>query len=321
MTISVGKTFQFLMVAAFAVLQTWSLHAQDTAVGSTFEVPQIGAKGYHVGDYGDGAYWVTDGLYNSLFVVSNEGVIVIDAPWSLADKLQDAIGEVTDQPVKYFVYSHHHNDHTFGSGMFGDDVVRIGHELTAEELRRKNDPNRPVPTVTFEDTYTLTLGDQTVELSYHGLNHAPGNTYIFLPKQKVLMLVDVLYPGWVPYRDFAVAASTAGFYGAFDQAAKFDFKFFQGGHVARPGDRRDFEIAHEYVLDVQKAAGVALGMVQYPLTENPTNENYVPFNTYTEAVIETCTQIVTEKWQGRLNAVSIFTESHCWRAVIDGLID
>ena len=52
------------MVASFAVLQTWSLHAQDTAaegeaVGSTFEVPQIGPKGYHVGEYGDGAYWIT----------------------------------------------------------------------------------------------------------------------------------------------------------------------------------------------------------------------------------------------------------------------
>ncbi len=321
MTFSVGKTCQFLMVATFAVLQTWSLHAQDTAVSSTFEVPQIGPKGYHLGDYGDGAYWVTDGLYNSLFVVSDEGVIVIDAPWSFADKLQDAIGEVTDQPVKYFVYSHHHNDHTFGSGMFGDDVVRIGHELTAEELRRKNDPNRPVPTVTFEDTYTLTLGDQTVELSYHGLNHAPGNTYIYLPRQKVLMLVDVLYAGAVPFRDFAVAASTAGFYGAFDQAEKFDFKYFQGGHVARPGDRRDFEIAHEYVLDVKKAAETALQMTQFPLTENPTNEVYGPYNIFLDAVIEACTQMVTEKWQGRLNAVNLHTRSHCWTSIIDRQID
>lgn len=56
------------------MLHSWSLHAE------TFEVPQIGAKGYHLGDYGDGAYWVTDGLYNSLFLVSTEGVIVIDAP-------------------------------------------------------------------------------------------------------------------------------------------------------------------------------------------------------------------------------------------------
>jgi glyoxylase-like metal-dependent hydrolase (beta-lactamase superfamily II) len=165
------------------------------------------------------------------------------------------------------------------------------------------------------------LGDQTVELSYHGLNHAPGNTYIFLPRQKVLMLVDVLYAGWVPYRDFAVAASTAGFYGAFDQAAKFDFKYFQGGHVARPGDRRDFEIAHEYVLDVQKAAGVALGMVQFPLAENPTDEAYGPYNVFLDAVIETCTQMVTEKWHDRLDAVNLHTRSHCWTSIMDWQID
>lgn len=316
--IDIRKTCLVLMVASLGALQSWSSHAQTIKAP---EVPEIGDKGYHVQGYGDGAYWVTDGLYNSLFLVSDEGVIVVDAPWTFADKLQDAIREVTDQPVKIFIYSHYHNDHTFGSGMFGDDVVRIGHELTAEELRRKNDPNRPVPTVTFKDTYTVTLGNQTVELSYRGLNHTPGNTYIYLPKQKVLMLVDVLYPGWVPFRDFAVAASTAGFYDAFDQAATFDFNFIQGGHVARPGNRQDFDTAREYVLDVQKAAGQVLQMTKYPLETNPTNENYVPYITWMNAAIFACTQIITEKWQGKLNAVSLFTESHCWRAIIDGQID
>ena len=79
----------------FAVVQGGSLQA------GTFEVPQIGAKGYHVGEYGDGAYWVTDGLYNSMLVVSKEGVIVIDAPWSLADKLEAAIGEVMSKSSNF----------------------------------------------------------------------------------------------------------------------------------------------------------------------------------------------------------------------------
>ncbi len=52
MTISARKTCQFLMVASFAVMQTWSLHAQTIEAP---EVPEIWDKGYHVQGYVDGA--------------------------------------------------------------------------------------------------------------------------------------------------------------------------------------------------------------------------------------------------------------------------
>jgi glyoxylase-like metal-dependent hydrolase (beta-lactamase superfamily II) len=191
-------------------------------------------------------------------VVSEEGVIVVDAPPSYAEKLPEAIREVTDQPVKYFVYSHHHKDHTGGAAVFGDDVTMVSHELAAAELRRKNDPSRPIPTLTFSDSYTLELGSQRIDLSYPGLQHSPGNIFISLPEQKVLMLVDVLYPGSVPFKDFAVAASVSGFFRAYDQALDYDFDYFQGGHVGRPGTRADFLETHGYITDIQVNAGTAL---------------------------------------------------------------
>lgn len=315
------KTLYLLLFGCLNVLIVWSVHAAE----HTITDPVIGSKGYHVGSYGEDAYWVTDGLYNSMFIVSDEGVIVIDAPRSYADKLPDAIREVTDKPVKYFIYSHHHADHTGGSAAFGDDVVRVGHELTAQELRRKNDQNRPVPTVTFSDTHTMKLGNQQVELTYPGLQHSPGNVFIYLPKQKVLMLVDVLYPGWVPFKDFAVAASVPGFFHAFDQAKEYDFKYFQGGHVGRPGTRQDFETAHQYVIDIQSNAGKALQITQPPLSftseDNPITEPYSPFNTYLEAVSEVCAQITLQKWGHRLKAANLYTKSHCWTTVLDQIID
>jgi len=182
------KKIYLMLIGLFFTLQSGFAFA----AGQTIENPVIGEKGYHVGSYGNGAYWITNGLYNSMFIVSDEGVIVVDAPPSYADKIPAAIKEVTDLPVKYFVYSHHHNDHTGGSAVFGNEVIRVGHELTAQELRRKADPTRPVPTVTFSDTYTLELGNQRVELAYPGLQHSPGNIFVYLPTQKVLMMVDVL---------------------------------------------------------------------------------------------------------------------------------
>jgi glyoxylase-like metal-dependent hydrolase (beta-lactamase superfamily II) len=131
-----------MLIGLFSMLYIGVASAAEKSV----EVPVIGPKGYHVGSYGGGAYWVTNGLYNSMFIVSNEGVIVVDAPPSYADKIPAAIKEITDLPVKYFVYSHHHSDHMGGFAVFGDDVIWVRHELTAQELRRKVDPNRPVPT-------------------------------------------------------------------------------------------------------------------------------------------------------------------------------
>ncbi len=296
-----------------------------SALEKTFTTPLIESKGYHVGSYGDGAYWITDGLYNSAFVVTNDGVIVIDAPASYASKLPEAIKEITDKPVKYFIYSHHHKDHTGGSSVFGNEVIRVSHELTAQELRRKNDPNRPIPSVTFKDKHTIELGGQRIELSYPGLQHSPGNIFIYLPKQKVVMLIDVLYPGWVPFKDFAVAASVSGYFEAFEQAKEFNFKYFQGGHVGRPGTRDDFDNTYQYITDIQINAKKAIQITNPPLSftmqNNPIKEVYVPFNTYLEAASELCAQITLQKWRGILNAGDLYTKGHCWTTILDLTID
>lgn len=68
--------FSFVAVLFLGVEFT----GQALAADKTFEEPVIGAKGYHLGSYGGGAYWITDGRTNSMFIVTDEGVIVIDAP-------------------------------------------------------------------------------------------------------------------------------------------------------------------------------------------------------------------------------------------------
>lgn len=315
------KTLYLTAIGMFTMLYMGAASAAETSI----EVPVIGEKGYHVGSYGGGAYWVTNGLYNSMFIVSDEGVIVVDAPPSYADKIPAAIKEVTDQPVKYFVYSHHHSDHTGGSTVFGNDVIRVGHELAAQELRRKNDPKRPVPTVTFGDTYSLKLGNQTVELAYPGLQHSPGNIFIYLPTQKVLMLVDVLYAGSVPFNHFAVAASVPGFYKAFEQASEYDFDYYQGGHVSRPGTRDDFAEIRGYITDVKTNAMLAMQNTSPPVPffggKLTIKEPYFAINGYIEAASEVCAQLTMEKWRGRLNTVDVFSKGHCWTAVVDLMID
>src|SRR5260370_35507338 len=132
---------------------------------------------------------MTGGMYSGRVVVTGSGVIVVDAPQTLAPNLLQAIASVTNEPVTHVIYSHHHADHIGGAGVRPKNATYIAHQDTAALLQREADPNRPVPTVTFSDTYTLNVGTQTLKLDYHGPNHDVGNIFIYAPNQKVLMVV------------------------------------------------------------------------------------------------------------------------------------
>src|SRR5215207_1049448 len=73
------------------------------------------AKGYRLQDLGGGLYMVTDNAYQSMFLIYDRGVVVIDAPPSYATHIPAAIAEVTDKPITHVVYSHSHIDHIGGT--------------------------------------------------------------------------------------------------------------------------------------------------------------------------------------------------------------
>src|SRR5207245_7432736 len=143
------------------------------------------AKRYHVQDLGKGLYMITDNAIQSMFLVYDRGVVVIDAPQNLAAFIPKAIAEVGDKPITHLIYSHSHADHIGGAKALGGHPIIIAHEETLRLLKRDADPNRPLPTLTFSDKYTLRVGKQVLELSYHGNAHEPGNIFIYVPAQRV----------------------------------------------------------------------------------------------------------------------------------------
>src|SRR5436305_447301 len=119
-------------------------------------------------------------------------------------------------------------------------------------------PNRPLTTLTFSDTYPLRVGKQVLELSYHGNAHEPGNIFIYAPAQRVLMVVDIVFPGWMPWRRFALAQDIPGYFAQVEEIRKMDWDTFVGGHVARTGTHADVDIQAEFNNDVKQAAATAL---------------------------------------------------------------
>ena len=278
--------------------------------------PQIDfSKGYFVEEIKDGIYWVTEGAYQAMFLTTGEGVIVVDAPPTLGENLLNAIDETTDELITHVIYSHAHNDHVGSMGMFSDDVTYIAHQETADILSTRNDPGRPIPTVTFEDAYTLEVGTQKLELSYYGPMHQPGNIFIYAPNQKVLMLVDVIFPGWVPFKDLAMAQDVPEFLAAHDKVLEYDFDTFVGGHLTRLGTPEDVEIQKEYFQDIQDSASKANQEISFMSIgqEVGFSNPWLVFQIYADSITQQCTDEVVPKWIDRLGGADLFTYDHCWK--------
>ena len=60
--------------------------------------------GYAVKNVGDGIYVMSDNGWQSAFMVTDEGVIVFDAPASFGKSIPLEVSKVTDKPIKMLVY-------------------------------------------------------------------------------------------------------------------------------------------------------------------------------------------------------------------------
>lgn len=297
------------------------------------------AKGYAVTDLGDGAYWVTDGFYTTLFLTTGKGVIVIDAPPSLGEKMLKAIGDVTKEPVKIVIYTHSHADHIGGAHWYPKDAQFVAHRETAKRLALQNDPRRvapygvfvggatvPMPTKTFEQKYTVKLGRQTLELIYDGDDHEPGNLYVWAPKQKVLTKIDIVFPGWAPFPNLAIAENVPGYLASFDRILQFDFRHLVSGHWNRLATRQDVEQQRDYFRDISINAAAALKSTEMgPLFQQaafPQNGNIsLLFDSYLKTVAQTCAGTTLSKWKDRLGGADVATYSHCFSVMMSMRVD
>jgi glyoxylase-like metal-dependent hydrolase (beta-lactamase superfamily II) len=269
---------------------------------------------YVVKDVGQGLYWLSDGAYNTIFLVSSRGVIAVDPLPTLGRGYLEAVASVTAQPITHVVYSHAHTDHIGGAALLPAAVTIVAQKDTAAVLAGLGDPRRRLPSITFGERYVLEVGEQTLVLEYKGLNHCPGNIFIHAPRQKVLMLVDVVYPGYAPYPNLGVAASVPGYIQAHRDALAYDFETFVGGHVDGTGSRADVERSLEFVLDVQRTSEAVLAEQPFPAylsRRGAVDSVWLAHDDYEGERVARCTDLLAPKWQGRLRGVERSLASHC----------
>jgi len=189
----------------------------------------------------DGVYVFRYGNHQAMFVVTKAGVIATDPiaygrPEAAVTYLEE-IKKVSDQPIKYLIYSHHHYDHIAGGKPFKEAGAKIiAHKRAKERLEQIKDPFTPLPDETFEKSRTLKLGGTVLELTYLGLNHSDSNLVMRLPKEKLIFIVDTIPVGSMPGRgmiDF-YPLETEQF---MQRVLKMDWQRLIPGHPGQPADR------------------------------------------------------------------------------------
>jgi glyoxylase-like metal-dependent hydrolase (beta-lactamase superfamily II) len=282
-------------------------------------------KGYLVKELKPSVYLITDGGYQSMFVTTGKGVILLDAPPSYGTKIVRAVSEVTSEPIVELVYSHSHLDHISGAADVLKEIPNVkivAENGVAEFLREKHDPRRPIPTETFKDHKTLTLGSASIELRHGHWHSNEGDLYIYLPSKKVLMAIDPLPPGYAQFQDFDLTADFHDYLAMFDEVLAYDFDVLVGAHLGFPGTRRDVEVAKEYTIDVYKTVkrihdGTDQAKVISEAAASYGWDNKMAlFRTLLDPMMDKCAQEIVSRWSDRLASVDVYARTHCHTALI-----
>jgi len=286
--------------------------------GYVESIPPLPKKGYLLKELAKDVYFFSTGVYNTMFIVTSEGVILADPIRGAGALLKQAMKEVTAFPVKILIYTHPHLDHIGDASQFAANGTQIiAHKETQKLLQRYKDPARPVPHITFGEKSVIELGGVRIDLIYPGDGHGRGNSMIYLPQKKILMFVDVATPKSVPFKNFSTVDIYSQIVGL-KRALQLDFETYVAGHLYRPGKRSEMEEVLKYYLSSKRANAAAMRRVDIGevMRKSPSKDIERKMGEYYEAVAEECYRLLKPEWKPRLMGFEAFARGHCdtWTA-------
>ena len=102
----------------------------------------------------ENVYLYTYEIHRSLFVVTDDGILVTD-PQSTerARPYLREIRKISQAPIRYVVYCHHHGDHVSGGAVFGSDPIIIAQSNITRHLGSDRMKDVASPHVTSCDLF------------------------------------------------------------------------------------------------------------------------------------------------------------------------
>ncbi|MDH3256240.1 MAG: MBL fold metallo-hydrolase [Nitrospinota bacterium] len=196
---------------------------------------------------------------NSTFIVTEEGVIVIDTGGNeeAAGQVLQAIRKTTAQPVVYVVNSHFHKENVSGNGVFKSARTLIAQKralamtvLEAEREKRKITPAN----LAFEKKLELKLGKYHLKLIHPGPAHTDGDLYIYIPKWRTLITGGLVFNRIIPFLGDSYIESWLH---ALREMENLDAEVIVPGHGAVGGKPIVTQMKH-YLMELKRFVNDAL---------------------------------------------------------------
>lgn len=219
---------------------------------------------------------VADGVYqfrwqghNGMFVVTPAGVVAFDPISAQAATTYGAeIQRVAPgAQLRAIVYSHSDADHATGAAalmraMNQQNVPIIAQERAVEPIRRTNDPELPLPTVTFAERLVMDFGGRRIELHYVGPSHTDNMLVGFVPDAGVAFAVDFVSHDRVGFQQLP-GYHVPEYFEAVRRMLDIPFTTVVFGH-GPTGDRASIQRQFAYYDDLRAAVrdAIARGLTE-----------------------------------------------------------
>jgi glyoxylase-like metal-dependent hydrolase (beta-lactamase superfamily II) len=163
--------------------------------------------------------------------VGKDGVLMIDDQFErLAEKIKVALKELGSDKPRFLFNTHWHGDHTGGNENLGKTgVLIVAHDnvrrrmSTEQFIERLNtrvpaSPRAALPVVTFSDTATFWLNDDSVRAFHVDPAHTDGDALVHFQRANAIHMGDVFFNGAYPFVDTSSGGSLRGVIAACDRA-------------------------------------------------------------------------------------------------------
>jgi glyoxylase-like metal-dependent hydrolase (beta-lactamase superfamily II) len=208
---------------------------------------------------------------NSSFVVTGDGVVVIDTPPvpSEARNWRDEARSYGE--IRYVINNEPHNDHVAGNCWFGglvvaqegtrrmmlearqEDLETMLNWMAPEALPLDKDFRWRLPDITFTQELTLYVGDHTFHITTVP-GHTPFETAVYIPEEKVVFTSDNV--ALVEGAPIMFQCVPDAWLESLKRLQRLDVDTVVPGH-GNIGDKGSFQVMHDnvkYCVEAVKAA-------------------------------------------------------------------